>query len=669
MRIPMTEPAIRQDSRIRGEAQPQGERTARALAGVAQSIGSIGNDMIDEEIKQKQAADRLAATRALREYESAGSAKADEIAGKLRTGEIASEDDAIAEYQASLGELDAGDMPAVGQSVMEDLKYGRETVRAKLSDTFGNAMRRARVDRAEGDFTANLDAVGKMASATANIDELSAAADAAAAAFIAAGGDSSRARAITQTAKDRYWVTAVSDRVLTSRDDMKALSAIERDLSAEDGAYYSKLDGEKRLMLRSQVISAKDRLQARTDAAIAKRDASAARAVDEFRRYASSGFPVPAELRAATQSAVKGTEHEGAFVEALGEEEEIRTVLSMPVDKQQEYLAGREQALRSGKSGGLKDISLYNNTVAAVNNNIKAITETPIEWAEARTGVSEPTLSPQLFLNDDGMASAVEIMRGRVSMLDAARKTTGVATYAPLKKIEAQQLGAAVKAMAPTKRAEFLGVLYQSFGDADVFRGAVGQMLGDDPRALAAGIAYGQDYRTTANRSVGELIERGSAILRDKSVIVPKAGTADDGTRAAFNDYIANSIPLGSDKRETYYQSALAIYATMAADDSKLGRVVDSKMFQNATRIATGGVVEYNGQKFVPPVYGMSEEVFKDKMNAALLGAAQRNEIDFDLREMNLIEDDATSGRYFVWADASTPIVGKDGNPLTVEVR
>lgn len=671
MRIPLADQSVRQDSRIRQAGPRDANRTAAALGNLAQQVGAIGNDMIDTEIRQKHAADRLAATRSLMEYGAGGKERANAVAERLRRGEFANEEEAEAEYRAQIDELDAGDLPAVGSMVIEDLKLGRQRLRGSLDAAFGEALRATRVERAEINLVGALDDMGRQAGmADADLDGLDMRGDAAVKAYIEAGGDASRAAGLAMKARESRWASAAGARLVRSADSMDSLKALEADLAADDGVYAQKLDPDRRMMLVEQVRGAKSRLTAKWEAAAAKRDANARRVLETYQQVTASGFPVGDDLREEARRATKGTEYEQQFTDALDDERAVAEMLTMPVQEQQAFIVRRERELRTAKVNDPKEIRRFAAMAKAFDQNIKSLSESPIEWHEARTGEDAPTLAPQMFLTNEGLPTVARVLRDRVATLDSIGNQFGVPVASPLKKEEAQQLGEIIKSQSATKRAETLGFLYRAIGDDAAYRGAVKQMFGDDPRAMAAGIAHGMNLRTTEGRNIGELIEQGSVILQDKTVISPKAGSADDGTKAAFNSYVTlDMLPPGGGQRDAYYQSALAIYAKLAAEDGALGRTLNEKLFQRAVRMAVGGIVEYRGMPMVPPRYGMDEDEFSDKMDAALSAAARTNGIDFNPGDMRLVPDDNVPGRYYVWRDAYRAQPDKNGRPLFVEIR
>lgn len=661
----------------RGPALPEvgqrGQRTAAALNSAAQTMGAIGQDMIQEDAKRKDAADRLEAGKVLLEHRSAVTDLLNGAREGLRAGQLKDEDEARAFFEDGLAEMDGVELPAVGEFVKQDLQLSMADAKQRAGAGLDDVLRGHRTDRIKATTVASLGALNKEAILpTANLSALEAQIDATITTAGKADTDLDPAwlEGQRQSAKASAWGSHVARRIELGENSMDELKAVERDLTAGDGKYAGKLQAEDNNALLARVHSAKDRLTAKWEQASAKRDASAKRVLDQYQQVYSSGFPVGDDLREQARRATKGTEYEQAFSDAMADESAVGQLLKMPVADQQAFIVTRERELRTGKVNDPKEISRYNALKNAMEKNIATMRESPMEWNETRTGDAAPRISAPMLLDMNGIDVAVKVLRDRVVTLDATSKQFGVNVKAPLFKEEADQLGAILKQQSPTVRAQTLGVLAKAIGDPEVFKGAVTQLLGDDPRAFAAGLAHGLGFTTTEGRKVGELIEQGSVILKDKSVIVPKSGQSDDGSRAAFNTYITTDmVPAGSSQREVYYQSALAVYASLAAQEGTLGREINSKLFQRATRIAVGGVLDYRGQSVVAPRYGMTDDDLTSALDAQLMAAAKANNIDFDLREMRLIPDDKVPGRYYVKQDAFNFQPDKSGNPLFVEVR
>jgi len=645
---------------------------ARGLEQLGGTVANLAGDAIDEREREQTANDRLTAAKFSMEYEQRAQEVSTRIVERLNSGELKDEDEAREAFTVELSALDQIEMPRLRPLVSADLQVGLAGVKAKAGDQIEGVLRQSRINRAESTYAGLLDGFGKeAANPTADLSLIGQRIDLAAEQAVAAGMARDRATALAQTAKDNTWYQHGNERLIRGKNSMQALNALEQDLTTDDGMYHQKMDTDRRNALLNQVLNAKDRLQAKAEAALAKREASAGNSLEKMRQVIASGFPVSDSLRQRVAAETRGTKYEADFREVLQEERDVANFLKRPVAEQQKFLIDAERRLRAGGVSDPKEVALLGRLTKTFSNNITRMTDEPMEWNEARGGEPMYRISVADLSRPDGLQRLGATLEDRVATLRATKQQFGdVVGNRPLFKEEAAELGAAFKAMSPSVRARSLGQLAKLVNDPVAFQGIVKQILGDDPVAYAAGLANGFDYRTSAGRRVGDLIEQGAMVLRDKSVIVPPKGAGDDGSRAFFNQEAGDAIPPGSQQRDVYYQSALSIYAKIASEEGKLGKELDKRIMRRAIQIATGGLYEVRGQKIVAPRYGMSEEDLVDSVNVALRQAADANGLDYgDLLDMRLVPDDRRPGRYFLMQDAMNYQPGKDGRPLAIEVK
>lgn len=651
---------------------------ARGLEVVGDTLMRVAGDAMDERARQQaeaerqgEANDRLTAAKFTLDYEQRARDLSVGIVDRLNKGEFRDEAEARTAYETGLGELDAIERPTLRPLAAGSLQLGLDETKAKLGERLDGVLRQFRVNRAEATYAGLLDGFGKEAAdPAADLALIGQRIDAAAEVAVAGGMPMDRASALAQTAKDNSWYQHGNERLIRGKNSMQALSQLEQDLSSGDGMYHQRLDTDRRNVLLNQVLNAKDRLQAKAEAALAKREVKAGNALEKMRQVIAAGFPVSDELRNTVAAQVRGTKLEADYQEVLGDERLVSDFLKRPVVEQQKFLLEQERVLRAGGVSDPKELALFGRLRNTFNTNIQRMTDEPMEWNESR-GDPMPRITVADLAQPNGLQRLAATLEDRVATLGATKRQFGdVVGNRPLFKEEAAELGASLKAMSPSVRARTLGQLAKVVDDPVAFQGIVKQTLGDDPVAYAAGLANGFELKTTNGRRVGDLIEQGALILKDKSVIVPPKGAGDDGTRAYFNEIVADAIPPGSQQREGYYQSSLAIYAKMAAEEGKLGKEMDKRLMKRAVQIATGGLVEVRGQTVVAPRYGMQEDEVVDAVNVALQQAASSHGLDYgDLLDMKLVPDDRRPGRYFLMQDAVSFQPGKDGRPLTIEVR
>jgi hypothetical protein len=130
------------------------------------------------------------------------------------------------------------------------------------------------------------------------------------------------------------------------------------------------------------------------------------------------------------------------------------------------------------------------------------------------------------------------------------------------------------------------------------------KQLHDKDGSLGLAMMYASQ-QTTQGRLVAELVLRGDQALRDKTVTIDKA--AETGWQAT----IAKSIRGAFSNRQAEDAAVDAAFKIAAAKYAQ-NNSID---IPEAVRLATGGIVERNGQKFPLP-YGMKEPDFDKALSA-----------------------------------------------------
>jgi hypothetical protein len=133
---------------------------------------------------------------------------------------------------------------------------------------------------------------------------------------------------------------------------------------------------------------------------------------------------------------------------------------------------------------------------------------------------------------------------------------------------------------------------------------ALAKQLHDKDGTLGLAMMYAS-AGTTQGRKTAELVLRGEQALKDKTALVDKA--AETGWQGT----IAKAIRGAYSNREVEDQVIDAAYKIAAANYAD-GKGAD---LDNAVRLATGGIIERNGQKFPLP-YGMKEGDFDKRLGA-----------------------------------------------------
>lgn len=204
----------------------------------------------------------------------------------------------------------------------------------------------------------------------------------------------------------------------------------------------------------------------------------------------------------------------------------------------------------------------------------------PINWADPQSIASE--------------------MKNRAALGQTAREWGN--GYQVLSKAETDQLADYLKNIQPEDQARVLGQIKQA-GGVQALR-AVSEQLKSGHQDYAIG-GYLSQFGTTQGTNVGRMFLEGiQAIAQDRAKIDKAQET---GVRANIFNAIQGAYytPQGQD---TAARAAYGIYAWLKANgDDNVDRAV---------RLATGGLIDMNGQK-VPKPYGWEDSRFRDAVAAA----------------------------------------------------
>lgn len=265
--------------------------------------------------------------------------------------------------------------------------------------------------------------------------------------------------------------------------------------------------------------------------------------------------------------------------------------------------------------------------------------------------------------------SAVAIVRSRMAMIGQVETWAGK-KVSPLQPQEIEQVGKMVRSLPVDQAATMLVGFGAALGDSERV-GAMAKQLHDKDGSLGLAMMYAS-AQTTQGRTVAELVLRGDQALKDKAVLMDSAKAT--GWQATIAARI-NGLYANTEAQEAAKQAAFLILAARSADLTQGGVSIE-----NAVTLATGGIVERNGQKFPLP-YGMKEDQFDKALTAIKPAdlAAQapdgqvmvgRTPMTLDafvatLPKASLV--DAGAGRYNVRAGTAT-VTNSAGKRITLKV-
>lgn len=388
-----------------------------------------------------------------------------------------------------------------------------------------------------------------------------------------------------------------------TRDDPEALRGVREQVAGEQG---NALDPTKRNALVHQIYGWEQSILARRD-----RQANQA-AEEERRRYNAAvdvynkatdvalggGYFSPDFITELTTTAA-GTKMEPAVADLIASQRVVAGFASRTAPQRAALIERmrNERATPGQGTDPLGDKLLQAMTTMDGKLRQQA-DDNP--WAAAQqAGVIRD--APAFNVADAG--SALQVMQQRMREIGTVEGWTGK-RVSPLQPAEVEQVQKLVRQMPVDQAASLLAGMGGAIGDSERVA-ALAKQLHDKDGTLGLAMMYAS-AKTTEGRYTAELVLRGDQAIRDKAVMV------DGANETGWRGTIAKQIRGAYSNREAEDQVVDAAFKIAAGTYAKDG----SADVERAVRLATGGIVERNGQK-VPLPYGIDEDTF-DKRIAAL---------------------------------------------------
>lgn len=574
---------------------------AQHLGGVA---ASIDNDIASHDLRRQQDAKNAAAALALAKTNNAMHDAHDQVALGVQQGTIPV-DKAPAELQTRIGKIRDEALGGFADPTQ------RGMMDAHLQNTEGELQRKlvgAVQVRQQHDAAAGIDSFGEEMGREAARTGPATAVQRYSAYVRTAGPlaalDDKTQQKLVQTFSEKAhndFYTNAGVAALTNGDD-DALRKLREQINGPDG---DPLDPHKRAVLSHTLFGWEQSILAKRDRA-ANQDAEAARkqyndAVDVFNKGTDvalgGGFFSPEFIQQMVTTAA-GTEMAGPVNNLIASQRTVAGFASQPAAQRD---AAIERLRNARATPGVGTDPLGEKLLSAMstmNDKLKhQADENP--WAAAQqAGVIKD--APVLNLADP--ATAVQAIGQRMQQISAVEAWTGKRA-SPLQPQEVEQLGKFVRQLPLDQAASMLSNIGGALGN-DERVAALAKQLHDKDGTLGLAMMYAS-AQTTQGRQTAQLVLRGEQALKDNSALIDKA--AETGWKAS----IAKAIRGAYSNTEAESQTIDAAYKILA------GKYADGNGadIDNAVNLATGGIIERNGQK-VPLPYGMKEADFDKKLEA-----------------------------------------------------
>lgn len=457
--------------------------------------------------------------------------------------------------------------------------------------------------------------------------------------------------------------------ITRAKKDNVALGKAEEQLGK-----MADLDPRQRVQLQGTLESFKAQNDQRALAAAHKAELEAARR----ERKAASAWETVSTLVAngkmpdeptiqRYQQAMKGTEYELALPELLKQVPAQAAVATKPVGVQQAELDElRARAVKGTNPGLEKEIKRREQVLASSKSDYQT---DPI-GAHIERGLAQPTAldfnAPETLAARAEQAKEIAIHTG---------KPVGI-----LRPHEATYLSQQFEKLNAGEKEALVRRIYEGTGPS-VGMATFAQLGKEAPlMAVAAGLSGRQTTGKDGNgskRSVSQLIFEGQEMLKTKAVSIPggdkpeNSGVMED----EFFKYAGTSIP-NPKARLAAVEAASMIYAKLMHEQGRVNeKGINAKVFRQAASFVTGGTIDYNGAKILPPVYGLDEDQSRNLLrgvtpaNVKAWGSVQGmtdEEAAKFIRNATL--ESQTIGRYRVLAGSGI-LTKPDGSPFEMTFK
>jgi hypothetical protein len=628
--------------------------------GLAQ-LGNVGMQIGAQMLEEQRALNRIKAGNELSAYQLAAKQVAIDMIPLMDDGTIKSSD-AAAYHKEKIAALPKPDLEYADENTQEAARGGIEIAKQSSALALQPIIRTTMKKEQKTEVVTALDLILKDAGTPGadvakSLERLNTWETNGVIAFGADGW-----AAIKQTTRDKAYFNDVVQKTLQNRDNMGGLKALEQELKSKDGYYIDKLDTDKREQAWSAVASRIDQLETRNRHFADKSEARAQQVINQIDRQIASGVPMTAQMWDEADKITRGTALHEDYRQRIKDEKQVQEVLRMPLDKQVEFVQGKE-ALLLNEGGNLREKANIDRLKTSINTNVKTLQNMPLIFAQNRTGQAVEPLDFNAMA--DGKATA--LIQERIATIAALQKEYGPQVkMLPLLPQEAAQLASSLEKYAPKQQAATFGILRGMIGNDAAYRSTMQQLAPDNPVMAEAGVLASHSL------PVAELVLRGQQILNPDKKTDGKGKELKLPSEKDMNEYFANmenNAYSGKEKaRHVAYQTAVSIYAAKSVDSGDYSGQLDFKRWKESIKAATGGFEKYKGRSIVMP-YGMQWGDFKDALKIKTADLVSRGTLDqsfTDSKLRGLPLENVGDARYIFRAGDGV-VTDKTGKPVILD--
>lgn len=418
-----------------------------------------------------------------------------------------------------------------------------------------------------------------------------------------AGWDAKRIEKEIQGFREAVTYTSAYESLSGARNDRKALDAVEARIGK-----MTDLDPQRRAALLDRVAGYKFSM-----------DQKAELAAQRAQRQAEAGLKrAEAAFNTFQGMADKGTALDPKYIDQV-----IAQTAGTP------YQAGvRAMAQQAAENGGLAAQPIAAQQAALDAINAKIATEGRSPALDKRKAQIEGVLNGSRGdvdkigglraaqergvivglepLNTANPQAMVAGLAKRVEQAETVGRQWAGSSVSPFLPEEAEKLAVDLSNMKPAEKSTFIATLAKAIPPRQL--SALAKQIDGKDKGLALAMSLGADG-TTAGRYTSELLIKGQAAIKDKSIKADSAAVT--GTKAQMATYIGDAIQ-GKARDDVLEAASLIFYGIQSeGGGSDVGRAV---------RLAIGGDIIERAGRMIPIPAGIEP----DKLESAAALAASR---------------------------------------------
>lgn len=363
---------------------------------------------------------------------------------------------------------------------------------------------------------------------------------------------------------------------------------------------------------------------------------------------------------------------------------DLVSMKNLPATELEALLKNRKTDMEAAPEGQTSaQLDRYNRTIEAAQRIMKARTDDPLGVAIQN---KQYGVTPLDYSDPAGFVSGLNARQAAVTSI---RSDWGVPA-GPFTKEEAakaSQYLSTTSEAGTVPQMQFLQRVKQALPDPVVYSAAMRQIADGNPVIATAGHILGQNMQAIAKPAgmfssaqmipqeivAGRLLDGVAALKAGKGAI---GGVNEKAFRTVFTEEAGEAFASSPNALESVYESAKAYAVGKLSQSGQLKEMADGKvstdLIRESIKAVTGGVVEINGRKTVPP-YGLDKPHFEAMLmrgfESAVRGAGIPETSPLSRFDVFQFVPGGGANKYMAMTPAGTLLDPKTQAPIVIDLN